>query len=333
MKASEIRSQFLKFFESKGHTVVPSSPVVPGDDPTLLFTNAGMNQFKDVFLGFDKRPYTRAATAQKCIRAGGKHNDLENVGYTARHHTFFEMLGNFSFGDYFKKDAIAFAWELLTKVYQLPPEKLWATVYQTDDEAYELWTKMVGIPKERCVRIGDKPGGVKFQSDNFWQMADTGPCGPCSEIFYDHGAGIPGGPPGSPEAEGDRYIEIWNLVFMQYNRDEQGNMNPLPKPSVDTGMGLERIAAVLQGKHSNYEIDLFQDLIRAAARETHARDLKSPSLNVVADHIRACSLLVVVGVIPGNEGRGHVLRRIIRRSLRHGYKLDHKRPFLPRLVP
>jgi alanyl-tRNA synthetase len=333
MKSSEIRSSFLEYFRSKGHTIVASSPLVPANDPTLLFVNSGMVQFKDVFLGKDKRPYSRATTAQRSLRAGGKHNDLENVGYTARHHTFFEMLGNFSFGDYFKKDAIAFAWELLTKVYKLPPEKLWTTVYHTDDEAYDLWTKMVGVPKERCVRIGDKAGGVKFQSDNFWQMADTGPCGPCSEIFYDHGAGIEGGPPGSPDADGDRYIEIWNLVFMQYNRDDQGNMNPLPKPSVDTGMGLERIAAVLQGKHSNYEIDLFQDLIKAAARETKTRELKSPSLNVIADHIRACSFLVVDGVIPGNEGRGYVLRRIIRRAIRHGYKLGQKEPFFHRLVP
>jgi len=333
MKSSEIRSSFLEFFRTKGHTIVASSSLVPANDPTLLFVNSGMVQFKDVFLGKEKRAYKRATTAQRSLRAGGKHNDLENVGYTARHHTFFEMLGNFSFGDYFKKDAIAFAWELLTKVYKLAPERLWTTVYQTDDEAYELWTKMVGVPRSRCVRIGDKPGGVKFQSDNFWQMADTGPCGPCSEIFYDHGAGIEGGPPGSPEAEGDRYIEIWNLVFMQYNRDEQGNMQPLPKPSVDTGMGLERIAAVLQGKHSNYEIDLFQDLIKAAARETHTRELKSPSLNVIADHIRACSFLVVDGVIPGNEGRGYVLRRIIRRAIRHGYQLGQKQPFFHRLVP
>ena len=333
MKSSEIRSSFLEYFRSKGHTIVASSPLVPANDPTLLFVNSGMVQFKDVFLGKDKRSYSRATTAQRSLRAGGKHNDLENVGYTARHHTFFEMLGNFSFGDYFKKDAITFAWELLTKVYKLPPEKLWTTVYQTDDEAYDLWTKMIGVPKERCVRIGDKPGGVKFQSDNFWQMADTGPCGPCSEIFYDHGAGIEGGPPGSADADGDRYIEIWNLVFMQYNRDEKGNMNPLPKPSVDTGMGLERIAAVLQGKHSNYEIDLFQDLIKAAARETHAKELKNPSLNVIADHIRACSFLVVDGVIPGNEGRGYVLRRIIRRAIRHGYKLGQKAPFFYRLVP
>src|SRR5690349_12459198 len=333
MKSSEIRTSFLEFFRSKGHTIVSSSPLVPANDPTLLFVNSGMVQFKDVFLGKEQRPYKRATTAQRSLRAGGKHNDLENVGYTARHHTFFEMLGNFSFGDYFKKDAVAFAWELLTKVYKLPPERLWTTVYQTDDEAYELWTKMVGVPQERCVRIGDKPGGAKFQSDNFWQMADTGPCGPCSEIFYDHGPGIEGGPPGSPAAEGDRYIEIWNLVFMQYNRDEQGNMHPLPKPSVDTGMGLERIAAVLQGKHSNYEIDLFQDLIKAAARETHTRELKNPSLNVIADHIRACSFLIVDGVIPGNEGRGYVLRRIIRRAIRHGYKLGQKQPFFHRLVP
>ncbi|TMH73340.1 MAG: alanine--tRNA ligase [Betaproteobacteria bacterium] len=333
MKSSEIRASFLEYFRSKGHAIVPSSSLVPANDPTLLFVNSGMVQFKDVFLGKDKRAYSRATTAQRSLRAGGKHNDLENVGYTARHHTFFEMLGNFSFGDYFKKDAIGFAWELLTKVYKLPPERLWTTVYQTDDEAYELWTKMVGIPKERCVRIGDKPGGAKFQSDNFWQMADTGPCGPCSEIFYDHGPGIAGGPPGSPDAEGDRYIEIWNLVFMQYNRDEQGTMHPLPKPSVDTGMGLERIAAVLQGKHSNYEIDLLQDLIRAAARETHQKSLKSPSLNVIADHIRACSFLVVDGVIPGNEGRGYVLRRIIRRAIRHGYQLGQKQPFFNRLVP
>src|SRR4051794_28531733 len=332
MKSSEIRSSFLEYFRSKGHTIVPSSSLVPANDPTLLFVNSGMVQFKDVFLGKEKRPYSRATTAQRSLRAGGKHNDLENVGYTARHHTFFEMLGTFSFGDYFKKDAIAFAWELLTKVYKLPPERLWTTVYQTDDEAYDLWTKMVGVPKERCVRIGDKPGGAKFQSDNFWQMADTGPCGPCSEIFYDHGEGIEGGPPGSPDADGDRYIEIWNLVFMQFNRDEKGNMNPLPKPSVDTGMGLERIAAVMQGKHSNYEIDLFQDLIKAAARETRSKELKNPSLNVIADHIRACSFLIVDGVIPGNEGRGYVLRRIIRRAIRHGYKLGQKQPFFHRLV-
>jgi len=332
MKSNEIRSGFLEYFHSKGHSIVPSSSLVPGNDPTLLFVNSGMVQFKDVFTGKEKRPYTRATTSQRSVRAGGKHNDLENVGYTARHHTFFEMLGNFSFGDYFKKDAIQFAWELLTKVYKLSPDRLWTTVYHTDDEAYEIWTKAIGVPKERVVRIGDKPGGQKYQSDNFWQMADTGPCGPCSEIFYDHGPGIPGGPPGTPDADGDRYIEIWNLVFMQFNRDDKGVMHPLPKPSVDTGMGLERIAAVLQGKHSNYEIDLFQDLIKAAARETGQKQLKNPSLNVIADHIRACSFLVVDGVIPGNEGRGYVLRRIIRRAIRHGYKLGQKQPFFFRLV-
>ena len=332
MKSSEIRSTFLEYFKSKGHTIVASSPLVPANDPTLLFTNSGMVQFKDVFLGQDKRPYVRATSSQRSLRAGGKHNDLENVGYTARHHTFFEMLGNFSFGDYFKKDAIQFAWELLTKVYKLAPDKLWATVYHTDDEAYELWTKTIGLPKERVVRIGDKPGGQKNQSDNFWQMADTGPCGPCSEIFYDHGPGVAGGPPGSPDADGDRYIEIWNLVFMQFNRDEQGTLHPLPKPSVDTGMGLERIAAVLQGRHSNYEIDLFQDLIKAAARETRQKDLKNPSLNVIADHIRACAFLIVDGVIPGNEGRGYVLRRIVRRAIRHGYKLGEKKPFFHKIV-
>jgi alanyl-tRNA synthetase len=332
MKSNEIRSSFLEYFRSKGHTVVPSSSLVPANDPTLLFVNSGMVQFKDVFLGKEKRPYTRASSSQRSVRAGGKHNDLENVGYTARHHTFFEMLGNFSFGDYFKKDAIHFAWELLTKVYKLAPERLWTTVYHTDDEAYDLWTRVIGVPPERCVRIGDKPGGQKYQSDNFWQMADTGPCGPCSEIFYDHGPGIAGGPPGSPDADGDRYIEIWNLVFMQFNRDEQGALHPLPKPSVDTGMGLERIAAVLQGKHSNYEIDLFQELIKAAARETGTKDLKNPSLYVIADHIRACSFLIVDGVIPGNEGRGYVLRRIIRRAIRHGYKLDKHEPFFYRLV-
>jgi len=339
VKSSDIRSSFLEFYRSKGHTIVASSPLVPANDPTLLFVNSGMVQFKDVFLGKETRPYKRATTSQRSLRAGGKHNDLENVGYTARHHTFFEMLGNFSFGDYFKKDAIQFAWDLLTKVYQLAPERLWATVYETDDEAYELWTGAIGIPRERVVRIGDKPGGQKYQSDNFWQMADTGPCGPCSEIFYDHGPGVQGGPPGSPEAEGDRYIEIWNLVFMQFNREKSGDsfaMHPLPRPSVDTGMGLERIAAVLQGKHSNYEIDLFQDLIRAAHRETIGSTghpaLKNPSLNVIADHIRACAFLVVDGVIPGNEGRGYVLRRIVRRAIRHGYKLGQKQPFFHRLV-
>ena len=333
MNTKEIRKKFIDYFASKGHTHVPSSPLVPGNDPTLLFTNAGMVQFKDVFLGLEKRPYHRAVTAQRCVRAGGKHNDLENVGYTARHHTFFEMLGNFSFGDYFKRDAIRFAWELLTVEYGLPKEKLWTTVYATDDEAYDLWTKDIGVPKERCIRIGDKPGGRKYESDNFWQMADTGPCGPCSEIFYDHGEAIEGGPPGSPNADGDRYIEIWNLVFMQFNRDEAGTMNPLPKPSVDTGMGLERLTAVLQHVHSNYEIDLFQSLIKAAARETHTRDLGSPSLRVIADHIRACAFLVCDGVIPSNEGRGYVLRRIARRAMRHGYKLGQKKPFFFKLVP
>ena len=329
MKSNEIRAKFLNYFKGKGHAVVASSPLVPGNDPTLLFTNSGMVQFKDVFLGQDKRNYVRATTSQRCVRAGGKHNDLENVGYTARHHTFFEMLGNFSFGDYFKKDAINFAWELLTGVYGLPKDKLWVTVYQTDDEAYDIWSKQIGVPVERIVRIGDKPGGG---SDNFWQMADTGPCGPCSEIFYDHGPEIPGGPPGSPDADGDRYIEIWNLVFMQFNRDESGKLHPLPKPSVDTGMGLERIAAVLQHVHSNYEIDLFQTLIKAAARETHTKDLASNSLKVIADHIRACSFLIVDGVIPGNEGRGYVLRRIIRRAIRHGYKLGQQDPFFHRIV-
>jgi len=332
MKSADIRTSFLEFFRTKGHTVAASSPLVPANDPTLLFTNSGMVQFKEVFLGKEKRPYTRATTSQRCVRAGGKHNDLENVGYTARHHTFFEMLGNFSFGDYFKRDAIDFAWELLTQVYKLAPDRLWITVYHSDDEAYDLWTKNIGVPPERCVRIGDNPGGQKYQSDNFWQMADTGPCGPCSEVFYDHGPGVDGGPPGSPEADGDRYIEIWNLVFMQFNRDEAGVMHPLPKPSVDTGLGLERVAAVLQGVHSNYEIDLFQDLIKAAARETGARDLTSPSLNVIADHIRACSFLIVDGVIPGNEGRGYVLRRIVRRAIRHGYQLGQTQPFFFRLV-
>jgi alanyl-tRNA synthetase len=329
MKSAEIRSIFLKFFEERGHAIVASSPLVPANDPTLLFTNSGMVQFKDVFLGRETRPYKRAATAQRSLRAGGKHNDLENVGYTARHHTFFEMLGNFSFGDYFKRDAIQYSWDLLTKVYRLPAEKLWITVYQTDDEAYGIWTKDIGVPKDRCVRIGDRVGGG---SDNFWQMADTGPCGPCSEIFYDHGRGIEGGPPGSADAEGDRYIEIWNLVFMQFNRDEHGKLHLLPKPSVDTGMGLERIAAVLQGVHSNYEIDLFQALIRAAARETGTTDRANNSLNVIADHIRACAFLIVDGVVPGNEGRGYVLRRIIRRAIRHGYKLGQKQPFFHRLV-
>jgi alanyl-tRNA synthetase len=336
MKASEIRSTFLKFFESKGHAVVASSPVVPGDDPTLLFTNAGMNQFKDVFLGFDKRPYSRAATSQKCIRAGGKHNDLENVGYTARHHTFFEMLGNFSFGDYFKKDAIAFAWELLTEHFKLPKDKLWATVYAEDDEAYDIWLKDIGLPAERIVRIGDNKGG-RYMSDNFWMMGDTGPCGPCSEIFFDHGPEVAGGPPGSPDEDGDRYIEIWNNVFMQFNRTEDGVMHKLPKPSVDTGMGLERLAAVLQHVHSNYEIDLFVALLaaaKAAVEKSGGKDVDagSPSLKVIADHIRACSFTVVDGVIPGNEGRGYVLRRIARRAIRHGYKLGARKPFFHTLV-
>ena len=331
MTVNDIRRQFIDFFVAKGHTHVPSSPLVPANDPTLLFTNSGMVQFKDVFLGVDRRPYTRATTSQRSVRAGGKHNDLENVGYTARHHTFFEMLGNFSFGDYFKREAIRYAWELLTEVYRLPADKLWVTVYIDDDEAYAVWADEIGVPKERIVRIGDNKG-AKYASDNFWQMADTGPCGPCSEIFYDHGPDVPGGPPGSPDAEGDRYIEIWNLVFMQFNRDAQGNLTPLPKASVDTGMGLERLAAVLQGVHSNYEIDLFVDLIGAAARETGARDLAAPSLRVIADHIRACAFLIVDGVIPGNEGRGYVLRRIIRRAIRHGYQLGRREPFFFRLV-
>ena len=331
MKSAEIREKFLRFFESKGHQIVASSSLVPHDDPTLLFTNAGMNQFKDVFLGFDKRPYTRATTSQKCVRAGGKHNDLENVGYTARHHTFFEMLGNFSFGDYFKRDAIAYAWELLTDVFKLPTDKLWVTVYAEDDEAYDIWTKDVGVPAERVIRIGDNKG-ARYASDNFWMMGDTGPCGPCTEIFYDHGPEIWGGPPGSPDEDGDRYIEIWNNVFMQFNRDESGAMHPLPKPSVDTGMGLERVSAVLQHVHANYEIDLFQTLIAAAARETACSDRDSPSLRVLADHIRACSFLIADGVIPGNEGRGYVLRRIIRRAIRHGYKLGARAAFFHRLV-
>ncbi|VWC99091.1 alanyl-tRNA synthetase [Burkholderia lata] len=331
MKAAEIREKFLKFFESKGHTIVRSSSLVPGNDPTLMFTNSGMVQFKDVFLGTDPRPYSRATTAQRSVRAGGKHNDLENVGYTARHHTFFEMLGNFSFGDYFKHDAIKFAWELLTTVYQLPKDKLWVTVYQEDDEAYDIWAKEVGVPTERIIRIGDNKG-ARYASDNFWTMGDTGPCGPCTEIFYDHGPDVWGGPPGSAEEDGDRYIEIWNLVFMQFNRDAQGNMTRLPKQSVDTGMGLERLAAVLQHVHSNYEIDLFQNLIKAAARVTEISDLTNNSLKVIADHIRACSFLIVDGVIPGNEGRGYVLRRIVRRAIRHGYKLGRKGSFFHKLV-
>jgi alanyl-tRNA synthetase len=331
MKSSEIREKFLKFFESKGHTIVRSSPLVPGNDPTMLLTNSGMVQFKDVFLGLDTRPYSRATTVQRCVRAGGKHNDLENVGYTARHHTFFEMLGNFSFGDYFKRDAINYAWELLTKVYQLPADKLTVTVYFEDDEAYDIWANEIGVPKERIIRIGDNKGS-RYASDNFWQMADVGPCGPCTEIFYDHGADIWGGPPGSAEEDGDRFIEIWNLVFMQFNRDEAGVMHKLPKPCVDTGMGMERLAAVLQHVHSNYEIDLFQNLIKAAARETGATDLESKSLRVIADHIRAASFLIVDGIIPGAEGHGYVLRRIIRRALRHGHKLGQTKPFFYKLV-
>jgi alanyl-tRNA synthetase len=336
MKSAEIRDKFLKFFESKGHTIVRSSSLVPGNDPTLLFTNSGMVQFKDVFLGTDERNYVRATSVQRCLRAGGKHNDLENVGYTARHHTFFEMLGNWSFGDYFKRDSLKWAWELLTQVYGLPADKLWATVYETDDEAYDIWVNEIGLPKERVVRIGDNKG-APYASDNFWQMADTGPCGPCSEIFYDHGPDVWGGPPGSPEQDGDRYIEIWNNVFMQFDRQIDAatgvaTLTPLPKQSVDTGMGLERLAAVLQHVHSNYEIDLFQILIKAAARETGTADLTDNSLKVIADHIRACSFLIVDGVIPGNEGRGYVLRRIIRRALRHGHKLGQTKPFFYKLV-
>jgi alanyl-tRNA synthetase len=332
MQVAAIRRQFLDYFAERGHTIVPSAPLVPANDPTLLFTNSGMVQFKEVFLGTDRRSYVRAADVQRCLRAGGKHNDLENVGYTARHHTFFEMLGNWSFGDYFKREAIRYAWELLTEVYKLPAEKLWVTVYQTDDEAYDAWATDVGVPRERVVRIGDNKG-APYASDNFWQMADTGPCGPCSEIFYDHGPEIAGGPPGSNDAEGDRYVEIWNLVFMQFNRDEKGVLTPLPKPCVDTGMGLERLAAVLQGVHSNYEIDLFRDLIAVAAKLTGARDTASPSLKVIADHIRACAFLIVDGVIPSNEGRGYVLRRIARRAIRHGYQLGQTRPFFAKLVP
>ncbi len=329
---ADIRKTFLDFFESKGHTVVASSPLVPGNDPTLMFTNSGMVQFKDVFLGTDKRSYVRAASVQACLRAGGKHNDLENVGYTARHHTFFEMLGNWSFGDYFKRESLKWAWELLTEVYKLPKERLLATVYQEDDEAYDIWTKEIGLPPERVIRIGDNKGG-RYKSDNFWMMADTGPCGPCSEIFYDHGAHIPGGPPGSPEEDGDRFIEIWNNVFMQFEMHEDGSVTPLPAPCVDTGMGLERLAAILQRVHSNYEIDLFDALIKAAARETGCADLNNPSLRVIADHLRATSFLVSDGVIPSNEGRGYVQRRIVRRAIRHGYKLGKKTPFFHKLVP
>ncbi|WP_313251296.1 alanine--tRNA ligase [Stenotrophomonas sp.] len=329
---SQIRSDFLEFFKSKGHTIVPSAPLVPGNDPTLLFTNSGMVQFKDVFLGAEKRSYVRAADVQRCLRAGGKHNDLDSVGYTARHHTFFEMLGNWSFGDYFKKEAIAWAWELLTQVWKLPAERLLVTVYHTDDEAHALWRDMVGIPEERIVRIGDNKG-APYASDNFWQMADTGPCGPCTEIFYDHGAHIAGGPPGSPDEDGDRFIEIWNLVFMQFDRQPDGSLQPLPAPCVDTGMGLERLAAILQHVHTNYEIDLFQALIRKAAELTGTVDLENKSLRVIADHIRACSFLIVDGVLPSNEGRGYVLRRIIRRALRHGWMLGVRQPFFSKLVP
>jgi alanyl-tRNA synthetase len=331
--SNEIRQAFLDYFHQRGHEIVASSPLVPGNDPTLLFTNAGMVQFKDVFLGHDPRPYNRATTSQRCVRAGGKHNDLENVGYTARHHTFFEMLGNFSFGDYFKRDAIHYAWEFLTEVLGLPADKLWATVYVDDDEAASIWLDDIGIDPARFTRIGDKPGGKRYESDNFWAMGDTGPCGPCSEIFYDHGPDVAGGPPGTPEEDGDRYIEIWNLVFMQYNRAADGAMTPLPKPSVDTGMGLERLAAVLQGVHSNYQIDLFRKLIAATAELAGTDDLEDNSLKVIADHIRACAFLVVDGVLPSNEGRGYVLRRIVRRAIRHGHKLGLKEPFFHKLVP
>ena len=331
MSVADIRKTFLNFFASKGHAVVESSPLVPDNDPTLMFTNSGMVQFKDVFFGTDKRSYVRATSVQACLRAGGKHNDLENVGYTARHHTFFEMLGNWSFGDYFKRESLKWAWELLTEVYKLPKERLLATVYAEDDEAFDIWTKEIGLPPERVIRIGDNKGG-RYKSDNFWMMADTGPCGPCSEIFYDHGDQIPGGPPGSPDEDGDRFIEIWNNVFMQFNMDETGAVTPLPAPCVDTGMGLERLAAILQHVHSNYEIDLFDQLIKAAARETGTSDLANPSLKVIADHIRATSFLVSDGVIPSNEGRGYVQRRIVRRAIRHGYKLGKKTPFFHKLV-
>ena len=332
ISVADIRKTFLDFFASKGHTVVASSPLVPGNDPTLMFTNSGMVQFKDVFLGEDKRSYVRATSVQACLRAGGKHNDLENVGYTARHHTFFEMLGNWSFGDYFKRDSLKWAFELLTQVYKLPAEKLWATVYIEDDEAYDIWTKEIGLPPERVVRIGDNKGG-RYMSDNFWMMADTGPCGPCSEIFYDHGPEIAGGPPGSPEQDGDRYIEIWNNVFMQFDMQPDGSVKNLPAPCVDTGMGLERLAAILQHVHSNYEIDIFDALIKAAARETGCADLQNKSLRVIADHIRATAFLVSDGVVPSNEGRGYVQRRIVRRAIRHGYKLGQKTPFFHKLVP
>ncbi|WP_186176557.1 alanine--tRNA ligase [Vibrio jasicida] len=332
MSTDEVRNAFLKFFESKGHQIVESSSLVPHNDPTLLFTNAGMNQFKDCFLGLEKRAYTRATTAQRCVRAGGKHNDLENVGFTARHHTFFEMLGNFSFGDYFKEDAIAFAWEFLTVTLKLPADRLLVTVYETDDEAFDIWNQKVGVPADRIIRIGDKKGGKPYESDNFWQMGDTGPCGPCTEIFYDHGEHIWGGRPGTPEEDGDRFIEIWNNVFMQFNRHTDGTMEPLPKPSVDTGMGIERISAIMQGVHSNYEIDVFQALIKAAAEVIGYEDLSNQSLRVIADHIRSCSFLIVDGVMPSNEGRGYVLRRIIRRAVRHGNKLGAQGAFFHKLV-
>lgn len=329
---SQVRKAFLDYFKSQGHEVVASSSLVPAEDPTLLFTNAGMNQFKDVFLGAEKRAYVRAATSQKCVRAGGKHNDLDQVGYTARHHTFFEMLGNFSFGDYFKQDAIHYAWDLLTRVFELPAERLWVTVYETDDEAYDIWKDDIGVPVDRIVRIGDKPGGARYESDNFWAMGDTGPCGPCSEIFYDHGPEIDGGPPGSPDEDGDRFVEVWNLVFMQFDRDAEGNFSPLPAPCVDTGMGLERISAVLQNTYDNYRTDLFQHLIAAAASVTGTRDPDSKALRVIADHIRACSFLIADGVLPSNEGRGYVLRRIIRRAVRYGHKVGQKKPFFHKMV-
>ena len=329
MSAADVRRAFLEFFRERGHTVVPSSSLVPGNDPTLLFTNAGMVQFKDCFLGKEKRDYVRAVSSQRCVRAGGKHNDLENVGYTARHHTFFEMLGNFSFGDYFKKDAIRFGWDFVTKTLQIDPARLMVTVYATDDEAFDIWHKEVGLPADKIVRIGDKPGGG---SDNFWQMGETGPCGPCSEIFFDHGAQIPGGPPGSPDADGDRWVEIWNLVFMQFDRSTDGKLTPLPKPSVDTGAGLERVSAVMQGVTNNYDIDLFKNLVKAAAALANTSDLTNSSLRVIADHIRACTFLIIDGVTPSNEGRGYVLRRIIRRAIRHGYKLGIKDAFFYKLV-
>ena len=332
MSVAQIRASFLEFFAQRGHTVVPSSSLVPGNDPTLMFTNSGMVQFKDVFLGTDRRNYQRAVSVQACLRAGGKHNDLENVGYTARHHTFFEMLGNWSFGDYFKTESLQWAWELLTQVYRLPPDRLLATVYADDDEAYQVWTKIIGLPPERVIRIGDNKGG-RYKSDNFWMMADTGPCGPCSEIFYDHGPHIAGGPPGSPDQDGDRYIEIWNNVFMQFEMHADGSVSPLPAPCVDTGMGLERLAAILQGVHSNYDIDLFQSLIGCAAEATACPDLHHPSLRVIADHLRATAFLVADGVMPGSEGRGYVQRRIIRRAIRHGYKLGCRSPFFHQMVP